>query len=91
MAYRNLVPQPESKPSPFVSEGQRLFSIMFKNLFIYLAVSGPGCWTWNLHCIVWNLSLWLMDSLLVTHGLQSAQASLVVPLYYILLSLTVVV
>jgi len=43
---------------------------------IYLAVSSLVCGTQDPHCVTWDLSLRCTDSLVVEHGLQSAQASL---------------
>ena len=39
-----------------------------KNVFIYLAVSGLSCSTWDLHCIMQDLLLGSMDSLVVACG-----------------------
>ena len=56
----------------------------FEYLFIWLCqISCNTDWTtgcsteWNLHCIMWDLLLRNMDSLIVAPGLQSAQASVV--------------
>ena len=40
-------------------------------LFIYLAVLGPGCGTEGLHCVMQDLSLWCMDTLIVACGPSS--------------------
>ena len=45
-----------------------------KYLFIYLAMSGPSCCTWGLHCHMQNLSLWHTNSLLMVRGLSSCGA-----------------
>ena len=45
---------------------------LFKKMiifFIYLAVSGLSCSMQDLHCGMWDLSLWCAGSLVVTHGL----------------------
>ena len=47
----------------------------WKYLFIiYLAVSGLCCGTWELQCIMWDLSLWPTDSLVATSGLSCSVA-----------------
>ena len=41
---------------------------------IYLAEWRLRCGTWDLRRVMWDVSLWYMDSLVVAHGLQSVQA-----------------
>ena len=47
---------------------------LLKYLFIYLTASGLSCSSWDLQCIMRDLSERYTDSLVVTHGPQSAQA-----------------
>ena len=47
----------------------------FKKILIYLAAFGLGCGTQDLFCIMWDRSLWRMDSLAVVHGLQESQCT----------------
>ena len=42
-----------------------IINILYKEgreLIFYLAVSVLSCSTWDLHCLVWDLSLWSADS-----------------------------
>ena len=48
----------------------------FSRLFIYLAAAGLSCGTWDLCCIMQDLSLLCMYSLVVPHRLWSLQAQL---------------
>ena len=43
-------------------------------VFIYLAVLGLGCSTWDLHCIIGDLSFWGMNCLVVAYGLSCSVA-----------------
>ena len=52
----------------------------FLNIFIYLTESVLSCSMQNPQCVMWDLSLWHTDSLVVGHGLQSGQTSGVVGL-----------
>ena len=52
-----------------------LFLIFIYFLFIYLAASDLSCSTQDLHCVMWELSFWQMDSLVVAQGLQSRRVS----------------
>ena len=57
----------------YAATHQPLSSLSFsllKYLFIYLTVSGFSCGTWDLHCSVWDLSLWCVDSVIAVHGLS---------------------
>jgi len=36
-------------------------------IFMCLAVLGLGCSVWDLHCVVWDVLLQHMDSLVVAH------------------------
>ena len=47
--------------------------ILFK-IFIYLAVLGLSCSTWDVHCVMWELSWQHTDSLVVTRGLWGVRA-----------------
>ena len=54
------------------------FKTVFLKIFIfYLTPSGLSCGLQDLHCVMWDLLLWLVDSLIVACGLQSV--SLVAP------------
>ena len=54
------------------------FLKIYYHLCTYLASSGLSCSMWNLGCVLQDLSLWCMDSLVVVLGLQSTQASVIV-------------
>ena len=51
------------------------YTIFFKIIY-YLAAAGLSCGTWDLGCIMQDLSLPCMDSLVVPCGLWSSQAQL---------------
>ena len=49
-----------------------------KYLFIYLAASGLSYSTWNLCCVMQDLLLWCLESLVVAQGLWNAWTSEIV-------------
>ena len=62
----------------FLKTGLLIF-IYLKN-FIYLAVSGLSCDTWDLCCGTWTLQLWHVGSVIAGHGLScSAACGILVP------------
>ena len=64
----------------FLTQGSNLHLLCLqchlRNLFIYLAVSGFSCSTWDFPCIMWDVSLCYTDSRAVVWAQQLAACGL---------------
>ena len=54
-----------------------LITLIYLFIYCYLAVSGVSCGTQDLHCVMWEISFWSMDSAVAECRLQSRWASAV--------------
>ena len=66
-------PKVKRRRYSLLSKLLHIIHIFLMHLFIYLAVLSLSHGTQDLHCIMWDLSLHPMDSLVVAHGLSCSK------------------